>query len=53
MFEGLEKYDKESTRTIYIKTDAFNELLTHANCGVKVIPRKEGLSASYIIYLEK
>ena len=53
MFEGLEKYDKESTRTIYIKTDAFNELLTHANCDVKVIPRKEGLSASYIIYSEK
>lgn len=50
MLKEFARYDKTAVRTVYVNTDAFNELLTKANADVKVIPRDEELSSEYNCY---
>lgn len=51
MIKEFKKYDKEAQRTVYIKTEKFNELLESVNAPVKVIPRVIDLENRYEAYL--
>ncbi len=50
MIKEFEKYDKEAQRTVYIKTETFNKILTEANAAVRVIPRDVDVHNRYVAY---
>lgn len=50
MIKKFREYDKDATRTLYIKTDEFNGLLASVGCNVRVIPRDVQLHNDYCAY---
>ena len=52
MITEFKKYDKQSLRTVYIKTEIFNKMLANANASIKVIPRDVELQEYYEAYLK-
>ena len=50
MFNEFKKYDKESQRTIYIKTETYNKILANANASVRVVSRDVELHNQYNAY---
>ncbi len=52
MIKEFRKYDRESQRTAYIKTEKFNALLAGAGAAVRVIPYEAELRSQYGAYLQ-
>ncbi len=52
MINEFKKYDKESQRTVYIKTESFNRIMENANAAVRVIPRDVEVHNQYNAYLQ-
>ncbi len=52
MIKEFRKYDRESQRTVRIKTKDFNTLLAKANAAVRVVPYDVAIRNQYNAYLQ-